>query len=211
MVDVDEIRRLSRHLFADVLVGIQGNRLVVVVGRNVDEEAPLATPPSFRVIAEALEGYFGPGPYVVGPVVPAVVDAVTSAKSALAAFSVAHGLRDLPRLLDADDVLPERALAGDPVARRALIREIYDVLREHPLDLLDTMWTYFETGHSLEATARHLFVHPNTVRYRLKKVAELVTWDPGAPRDALVLHLAIILGTLGKPRTAPPPPPRAAL
>ena len=211
MVDVDEIRRLSRHLFADVLVGIQGNRLVVVVGRNVDEEAPPATPPSFRVIAEALEGYFGPGPYVVGPVVPAVVDAVTSAKSALAAFSVAHGLRDLPRLLDADDVLPERALAGDPVARRALIREIYDVLSEHPLDLLDTMWTYFETGHSLEATARHLFVHPNTVRYRLKKVAELVTWDPGAPRDALVLHLAIILGKLGKPRTAPPPPPRAAL
>jgi DNA-binding PucR family transcriptional regulator len=65
------------------------------------------------------------------------------------------------------------------------------------------VWTYFETGHSLEATARELFVHPNTVRYRLKKVSEVLDWDPGAPRDALTLHLAIILGAMSEPNTPP--------
>jgi hypothetical protein len=32
MVDVDQIRRTARHHNADVLVGVQGNRLVVVIG-----------------------------------------------------------------------------------------------------------------------------------------------------------------------------------
>ncbi|MGA0848105.1 MAG: PucR family transcriptional regulator, partial [Pontimonas sp.] len=202
MVDVDAIRRTARHHDTDVLIGIQGNRLVIVVGRKIDEETTTNNP-SFMDIASALDESFGPGTYVVGPSVPAVVDAVKSAKAALAGFSVAKSRREPPRPLLADDVLPERALAGDPLARRALIQRIYEPLRDHALDLLGTVWTYFETGHSLEATARELFVHPNTVRYRLKKVVEVVEWDPGEPRDALTLHLALILGSMSEPNQGP--------
>ena len=211
-VDVYEIRRIARHHHADVLVGVQGNRLVVVVGANgPDEEHPATTPPSFAEIAAALDGCFGSGPYVLGPEVDSVVDAVKSAKAALAGFTAAKSLRELPRPLSADEVLPERALAGDPLALRALITTIYEPLRDHPLDLLTTMWTYFETGHSLESTARELFVRPNTVRYRLKKIAELVTWDPGAPLDAFTLHMAVILGTMNEPKAPTKPRARAAL
>ncbi|MFB0914180.1 MAG: helix-turn-helix domain-containing protein, partial [Pontimonas sp.] len=85
---------------------------------------------------------------------------------------------------------------------RALVSQIYEPLRDHQLDLLGTLWTYLETGHSLEATARELFVHPNTVRYRLKKVAQVVAWDPGNPRDAVTLHLGIILGSMSEPNTS---------
>lgn len=205
MVDVDAIRRTARHHNTDVLIGIQGNRLVIVVGRKIDEDAA-ADDVSFMDIASALDDSFGPGTYVVGPTVPAVVDAVKSAKAALAGFSVAKSRREPPRPLLADDVLPERALAGDPLARRALIQRIYEPLRDHALDLLGTVWTYFETGHSLEATARELFVHPNTVRYRLKKVVEVVEWDPGEPRDALTLHLALILGSMSEPNQGPATP-----
>ena len=205
MVDVDAIRRTARHHNTDVLIGIQGNRLVIVVGRKIDEDAA-ADDVSFVDIASALDESFGPGTYVVGPTVPAVVDAVKSAKAALAGFSVAKSRREPPRPLLADDVLPERALAGDPLARRALIQRIYEPLRDHALDLLGTVWTYFETGHSLEATARELFVHPNTVRYRLKKVVEVVEWDPGEPRDALTLHLALILGSMSEPNQGPATP-----
>jgi DNA-binding PucR family transcriptional regulator len=91
------------------------------------------------------------------------------------------------------------------LARRALIQGIYEPLRDHALDLLGTVWTYFETGHSLEATARELFVHPNTVRYRLKKIIEVVDWDPGVPRDALTIHLAVILGAMSEPNQSPSP------
>ncbi len=203
MVEVDAIRRIARHHNTDVLVGVQGNRLVVVVGRRIDAEEATEEHP-FATIAGALDESFGPGTYVVGPAVPAVVDAVKSAKAALAGFSVAKSRRDPPRPLMADDVLPERALAGDPLARRALIQGIYEPLRDHSLDLLGTVWTYCETGHSLEATARELFVHPNTVRYRLKKVIDVVQWDPGSARDALTLHIAIIVGAMSEPNQASP-------
>lgn len=203
MVDVDQIRRTARHHNADVLVGVQGNRLVVVIGQRLDDDHDPREHHSFVEIAQALDESFGPGHFVIGPTVAAVVDAVKSAKAALAGFSVAKSWRSAGRPLAADDLLPERALAGDPLARRKLIASIYEPLRDHPLDLLGTVWTYFETGHSLEATARELFVHPNTVRYRLKKVSEVLDWDPGAPRDALTLHLAIILGAMSEPNTPP--------
>jgi len=203
MVDVDQIRRVARHHNTDVLIGVQGKRLVVVVGRRLDDDASPNNHYSFVEIATALNDSFGSGSLVVGPSVPAVVDAVKSAKAALAGFSVAKSWRSAPRPMVADDALPERALAGDPLARRKLITTIYEPLRDHPLDLLGTVWTYFETGHSLEATARELYVHPNTVRYRLKKVSEVIDWDPGVPRDALTLHLAIILGAMSEPNTGP--------
>ncbi len=204
IVDVDMIRKIARHHNADVLVGVQGKRLVVVVGRRIDDDTTTTQHHSFDIIAQALDESFGTGSLVLGPTVPAVVDAVKSAKAALAGFSVAKSWRSAPRPLLADDALPERALAGDPLARRKLITTIYEPLRDHPLDLLGTVWSYCETGHSLEATARELFVHPNTVRYRLKKVSEVIDWDPGAPRDALTLHLAIILGAMSEPNTVQP-------
>lgn len=206
IVDVDQIRRVARHHNADVLVGVQGKRLVVVIGRRLDQDENRPQEQhSFATIARALDDSFGPGHCVMGPSVPAVVDAVKSAKAALAGFSVAKAWRHAQRPLAADDLLPERALAGDALARRKLLATIYEPLRDHPLDLLGTTWTYFETGHSLEATARELFVHPNTVRYRLKKVAEILDWDPGVPRDALTLHIAIILGAMSEPNTSPSP------
>jgi hypothetical protein len=202
VVDVDTIRRTARHHNTDVLVGVQGKRLVVVIGRRLDDDdSGPKEHHSFAAIGNALDESFGPGHFVIGPSVPAVVDAVKSAKAALAGFSVAKSWRSASRPLAADDLLPERALAGDPLARRKLLTTIYEPLRDHPLDLLGTVWTYFETGHSLEATARELFVHPNTVRYRLKKVAEILAWDPGIPRDALTLHIAIILGAMSEPNT----------
>ena len=60
--------------------------------------------------------------------------------------------------------------------------------------LIDTLTAYFQHGQSLEATARALFVHPNTVRYRLRQAAELTGLSATDPREALTLQLALVLG-----------------
>ena len=206
LLDVDQLRRTARHLDADVLIGVQGNRLVLVIGRA--EPAPLegeddsAAPLPFLDIASRLEPGFGPGHLVLGHEVPSLVDASKSAKGALAGFAVARSWRNAPRPVLADDLLPERAFAGDPLARSTLINRIYKPLKAHSPELLGTLWCYLDNGRSLEATARELFVHPNTVRYRLKRISEVIGWDATGAREALILQAALIVGSIAEPDPA---------
>lgn len=219
LLDVDQLRRTARHLASDVLIGVQGARLVLVIGRSDEAAGPLVrteeppprpddapaddastTQASFLDIAESLEAGFGPGPVVLGPTVADLVTASRSARAALAGFAAARAVRSAPRPVAADDLLPERALAGDPLARATLVSRIHAPLRDHHSpELLVTLWAYLDNGRSLEGTARELFVHPNTVRYRLKRITELLGWDPTSPRDAFVLHAALIVGAISEP------------
>ena len=197
MLDVDQIRRTARHVDADVLIGAQGTRLVVVVGRVASAEADADALP-FLEIARRLAESFGDGHLVLGTEVADLLDASTSARAALAGFAVAGTWRHAPRPVSADDLLPERAFAGDPIARSALVARIYRPLQNQSRELLGTLWAYLDSGRSLEATARELFVHPNTVRYRLKRITQILGWDATSPRDALVLQSALIVGSIAE-------------
>src|SRR5580658_3330515 len=183
---IEEIRTQARRARLDLLAGVQGNRLILVIGGSDD---PIAA-------AERFAGRFGPGPVIAGPLVRDLRTASVSARAALAALRAAPAWPDAPRPTGADDLLPERALDGDPDARAALISDVYQPLLGGGHALLDTLTTYLEQGSSLEATARLLFVHPNTVRYRLRRVAELTEYTPSAGRDGFTLWVAIALGRL---------------
>jgi hypothetical protein len=199
MLDVDMLRRTARHLDADVLIGVQGSRLVLVIGRvDPPEDAEKREPMSFLAIAAQLEPGFGPGHLVLGNEVPSLVEAAQSARAALAGFAVAKAWRNAPRPTLADDLLPERALAGDQAARSTLVNRIYKPLQNHSPELLNTLWCYLDNGRSLEATARELFVHPNTVRYRLKRISEVIGWDATGAREALILQSALIVGSIAE-------------
>ncbi|MFC7496023.1 MULTISPECIES: PucR family transcriptional regulator [unclassified Nocardioides] len=182
----DDVRRLARAAGMDALCAVQGDRLVVVLGGVTDARAAAA------VVAD----HFGPGPVVVGPVTDGLGTAHVSARAALAAHRAAPGWPDAPRPVRSDDLLPERALAGDGHARRHLVEEIYLPLAHARGTLIETLSTYFQEGSSIEATGRALFVHPNTVRYRLRQVADLTGFSPSDPRESLTLQIALVLGRL---------------
>jgi DNA-binding PucR family transcriptional regulator len=183
---IDEIRAQARRARLDLLAGVQGNRLILVLGGTDD---PIAA-------AERFAGRFGPGPVIAGPLVRDLRAASVSARAALAALRAAPAWPEAPRPSGADDLLPERALDGDPDARAVLISDVYEPLVGGGHALLDTLMTYLEQGSSLEATARLLFVHPNTVRYRLRRVSEITGLNPADGRAGLELWVAIILGRL---------------
>ena len=187
---IEEIRAQARRARIDMLAGVQGNRLILVLGGAED---PIAA-------AERFAGRFGPGPVIAGPLVRDLRAASVSARAALAALRAASAWPEAPRPAGADELLPERALDGDPDARAALISDIYEPLVGGGHALLDTLTTYLEQGSSLEATARLLFVHPNTVRYRLRRVAELTEYTPSAGRDGFTLWVAVALGRLAAHR-----------
>jgi DNA-binding PucR family transcriptional regulator len=188
---IEDLRAQARRARLDLLAGVHGNRLILVVGGSDD---PIAA-------AERFAGRFGPGPVIAGPLVRDLRTASISARAALAALRAAPAWPDAPRPAGADDLLPERALDGDPDARAALVSDVYEPLLGGGHALLDTLTTYLEQGSSLEATARLLFVHPNTVRYRLRRVAELTDYTPSAGRDGFTLWVAVALGRLAAKRS----------
>ncbi|HWD82688.1 MAG TPA: helix-turn-helix domain-containing protein [Kribbella sp.] len=191
---VETVRHAAREAGADALCAVQGDRLVVVLGGT---SKPVE-------IVQKLAPWFGPGPIVVGPVVKDLMAAVTSARAAVAGLRAVAAWPGAPRPVYADELLPERSLSGDGHARRQLANEVYAPLTAGDGALLDTVSAYLDSGGSIEATARALFVHANTVRYRLKRVADLTGYNPQNPRDSFTLRVALTLGRLLSPEPGNP-------
>jgi hypothetical protein len=183
---IDELRIIARRARLDLLAGVHGHRLVIVLGGAAD---PVQAAAQFA-------GRFGAGPIVVGPTVGSLQSATLSASAALGGLRAAAAWPEAPRPVEADDLLAERALEGDQQARAQLLEEVYEPLVRGGSALLDTVMTYLEQGNSLEATAKLLFVHANTVRYRLRRVSELTGLVPGDGRDGFALWLAVAFGRL---------------
>jgi len=194
---VDGMHRAGRHRPVpgydgpglSVLAGVQGARLIAIVGGVTGD--PVST-------LRALAGQFAPGPVVIGPVVGELTAASRSADAALSGLRAAVAWPDAPRPVLADDLLPERAIAGDELARGVLLEEIYSPLADAGSALLETLSVYLEQAASLEAAARILFVHPNTVRYRLRRVTDITGLTPSQARSAFTLQIALVLGRLAE-------------
>lgn len=189
--DLESLRAAATAQGLAVLASEQGGRIVVIIGGE-----PLASPDAPVLLTQTLEAFFADGSIIVGPLVAGLPQVAGSAQSALASSRVAHAWPEAPRVVVSDELLPERALAGHPAARRKLVDEVYRPLVEAGGGLLTTTITFLDNGCTIEPTARALFVHANTVRYRLRKVEEITGRSPLDPRQAYVLHLAITLGRL---------------
>jgi DNA-binding PucR family transcriptional regulator len=104
------------------------------------------------------------------------------------------------------DVLIEHVLRSTPHSDR-LLADALGPLREYDqargADLVNTLRAYIEAGYNLTRSAHALFVHPNTVVYRLRRIRELTGRDPGNPDDLLLLTLGLRIADLGEaPLTA---------
>lgn len=78
-------------------------------------------------------------------------------------------------------------------ARFAFLDRVTASLEEGDRDLLSA---YFGHDRSLKETCEALFIHKNTLQYRLKRIAEKTGYDPRAFRDAAVLYAALKLEAL---------------
>jgi PucR C-terminal helix-turn-helix domain/GGDEF-like domain len=182
---LSHVRRLGSEVDADILAGVQTARLVVIVGVGG----------RLSRVTKALLPAFADGPVVTGPAVGGLVEAATSIQDVLSALRAAAAWPDAPRPVPSEELLAERAIAGDPRAVSALVSDIYRQLASDPT-LLATADAFVSSGGAIESTARGLFVHANTVRYRLRRIAEVCGRDLTDGRDRYVIQVAITLGRL---------------
>ena len=178
------------------LVGESEGLMVVLI--NPDRSG---TPADF--CASILRFFTDESAVCLGPLRHGISGAEDSIRAALSTHAAAPAVADpitaaLPRPLHADDLLPERALNGDTDAVDQLYQEVYMSLAGQDPDgpLPTTLLTFLRSGNSLEVTAKKLGIHPNTVRYRLRRCVEVTGWDAMDPRESFVLQAALIIGRI---------------
>lgn len=172
------------------LTDVHGTWLVAIVSGQLS--------PTDKFLGDLLAG-FSDGPVVIGPTAPMLTAAHHSASEAISGMNAVAGWGGAPRPVQARELLPERALMGDASAIVALHTDVMGPLADAGPTLIETLDAYLDCGGAIEACARKLFVHPNTVRYRLKRIADFTGRDPTQPRDAYVLRVAATVGQLSYP------------
>jgi hypothetical protein len=179
------LHRVARSGGADLLAGVHGRALLSLVGAD----------DPIRLLPALLDCY-APGPVVIGPVVPGLPAATGSAQAALGGLRVVGAWPAAPRPVSARALLGERVLGGEPAADRELMTTVYEPLAAAGGDLIETVAAYVEGAGSIDGAARMLFVHANTVRYRLRRVFELTGLQATDPRDGFLLRVALVHGRL---------------
>ena len=189
----ENIREIAQRHNRAALADMHGTWLIAIIS------GPLS--PTDKFLASLLAAYSA-APVVVGPTAPMLTAAYHSAAEAISGMNAVAGWTGAPRPVSARELLPERALLGDAAAVAALYTEITRPLADAGPALSETLDAFLDSGGAIEACARKLFVHPNTVRYRLKRITDFTGRDPTVPRDAYVLRVAATVGRLNYPAPA---------
>jgi DNA-binding PucR family transcriptional regulator len=185
-----DVRDIAAQHGRAALTDVHGTWLVAIVSGQLS--------PTDKFLGELLNA-FSDGPVVIGPTAPMLTAAYHSASEAISGMNAVAGWHGAPRPVQARELLPERALMGDASAIVALHTDVMGPLADAGPTLIETLDAYLDCGGAIEACARKLFIHPNTVRYRLKRITDFTGRDPTQPRDAYVLRVAATVGQLNYP------------
>lgn len=125
-----------------------------------------------------------------------------------------HGIRDSYRnsvraIRTGEIFKPERQVCSYPELRiycllnNALSANSDEIVREclgkiDNAEILDTLNMYYECNANVEKTAQSLFVHKNTIKYRLQRVQELTGLDVRNHDENFRLYLAVLARKIQK-------------
>lgn len=119
---------------------------------------------------------------------------------AVTVLRLVTGLGRPPGIYRLDDVLLEAALGGTAPGPAARLAAILAPLGD---ELLATLEAYLANDADRRASAAALHVHPNTLDYRLRRIAELTGRSPLTARGLQVLGAALTLRRVGRIRAVP--------
>jgi SAM-dependent methyltransferase len=179
--------RLARRLAGEAIGGAAGGHACVFVP---DPDAPGRR----RQLAAAL----GPEPAALGPTVPPAAAATSVRRAAAALRLAAEGRLPADGLLEADRHLAalllnaDRELAAD--LARSRLAPLEELARGPRARLTETLHAWLDRPGQVQAVAEVLGVHPQTVRYRVRRLRELFGDALDDPERRFELSLALRAG-----------------
>lgn len=170
---------LGEALFADVAGITEGAEGCVSITTDPD-----------RVLAAAVEYAVPCG--VAAPC--ALVEAASAVPAALAALDLSRR-RGTPvthrDLLSLDGLLEQQPHERVRPFAETLVLPLVRHDQEHGTGLLPTLRAFLTGDGSVNATANDLHLHPNSLRHRLRRIAELTGADPRVFADRVALAIGL--------------------
>lgn len=78
-------------------------------------------------------------------------------------------------------------------SRSAFLEHIWGGTKSSMDEMLDFLEIYFACNGSVQAISQKLFIHKNTVQYKIKKIADATGYDPRRLTDTVLLYLCVKL------------------
>jgi len=97
--------------------------------------------------------------------------------------------------IETDSLLRKLARSPDLTPFGALVEPLETHDRERRSDLMRTLRVYFAVGANASEAADQLFLHRNSILYRLARVEKLTGLDLKNPRARLALQLGLLFAS----------------
>ena len=94
--------------------------------------------------------------------------------------------------MDAQRLLRELARSPELAPFAELVRPLAEHDRARRSDLVRTLRAYFAAGSNASEAADRMFLHRNSMLYRLERIGKLTGLDLKDPRVALALQLGLL-------------------
>lgn len=186
-------RDIARALNAKIAT-THGTDVVCVIGQEQTPSASALT--EVRSVIDALSQEGVPSPVVV------CTRSFASIADVRSAYHEAGAMVGVARTLGRTEVwAPEELgvyeilLLGGQTGRTEYVERTIGRILEHDRvrssELLLSLEAFLDESCSVSSAATRLFVHPNTLRYRLSRIQQLLDADLDRAEDRLAVHLAI--------------------
>ncbi|MDK2960130.1 MAG: PucR family transcriptional regulator, purine catabolism regulatory protein [Bacillota bacterium] len=206
--------RLQRELISFLrtkgipfVVGQRSDSLVILTSWSLPPESDKLRKNAFDLASQSLKHLKEIAPGLsftagIGRVYPGLRGVAQSYKEARRAITLGRKTHGPGRVYEFSQLGIYRLICSypDEAELRNLCNDIlgnimsYD--RKEKIGLLATLKAYFANNEDIHATARSLYVHPHTVRYRLNKAGKLAKLDLSRSEDRFQLYLALKIADL---------------
>lgn len=94
--------------------------------------------------------------------------------------------------MDVERLISDLSDSGDLLPFRQVVRPLVEHDRERGSDLVKTLQTYFAAGANASEAADRLYLHRNSMAYRLERIGRLTGLDLRDHHAALALQLGLL-------------------
>lgn len=193
----EEVREILKQMFPDeaseILIDIDTDKVLLIKSMEENGDSPQKVAMSIldTLIAELYEKV----KVAIGGISKSLYDLRKIYKRAETAMVLGEIFEDKNKILDYEQLGLKRLISQIPIEiEKAYLNEIFKNKKDFLEDkeLYDTALKFFESNLNISEASRNLYIHRNTLVYRLDKIQRLLGLDLRDFDDAVILKIALM-------------------